>query len=177
MARPLTIAIAAVAFVAMLAAFPASSEEVSLAQVARPDAFGPRYDFGPRIIHVPQPGDEEAAYAPDGRASLDDDADAVEPAPPPRRQSGPRPQPRAGSAVPPAPRRKPYAAPQPGPAERRTVLTAPVHDGPTPVRPTARYARETGVKFAPAPPPGYMPPAQLPPELPQETASDASPSE
>lgn len=176
MKRALTIGIVGVALGATLSIVPVRGEELSVTQA---NAYAPRYDFGPRIIHVPQPGEEDAAYAPNVRVMPDEDDDADEPAPPPRRQSAPRPRPQQGSATPPAPRRKPYtvARPEPpAPAERRTVLTAPIHDGPTPIRPTPRYVKETGAKFAPSPPPGYTPPSNLPaaPEVvPQEAAPQA----
>lgn len=141
------------------------------------NAYTPSYNAGPRIIHVPQPGEEDAASAPHVRRVMpDDDDDAVEQAaPPPRRQSAPRPQKQNTSAAPPAPRRKPYGAAvetRPAPAERRTVLRAPLHDGPSPVKPTPRFAKETGSKFPPSPPPGYTPPSNLPQEpAPAETAA------
>lgn len=141
-------------------------------------AVVPRYDAGPRIIHVPQPGDEDSASALSvRRVTPDVDDDAEELATPPRRQSAPRPPKQKISDAPPAPRRKPYGAAvetRPAPVERRTVLRAPMHDGPTPVKPTPRFAKETGTKFPPAPPPGYTPPANLP----QEPApAEAAPQE
>lgn len=155
---------------------------LSVARVA-PLATVPSYGAGPRIIHVPQPGEEDSASAPNVRQVVPDGDDEIdEPAPPPRRQSVAPPQQRSqkNSAVSPEPRRKPYtvATPVSAPAERRAVLSAPIHDGPTPVRPTPRYAKETGVKFPP--PPGYTPPANLPQEpaaeaAPQEPTADAAP--
>jgi hypothetical protein len=49
-----------------------------------------------------------------------------------------------------------------------------LHDGPNPVRPTPRFSAkaESGEKFPPPPPPGYTPPANLPPS---EAAPDAAP--
>jgi hypothetical protein len=174
--RLLTIGITSVALAATLSVVTVRGEVLSVSPVAQPTVYAPRYDFGPRIIHVPQPGEEDAASVPHVRRVMpDDDDDAEERATPPRRQSAPRPQRQKTSDTPPAPRRKPYnvAVPErPAPAERRTVLRAPVHDGPTPVKPTPRFAKETGAKFPPPPPPGYTPPANLPQEpAPAETAA------
>jgi len=148
---------------------------LSVTPVLPLNAYTPRYNAGPRIIHVPQPGEDDSASAPHVRRVMPDvDDDAEELAAPPRRQSTPRPPKQKTSDVPPAPRRKPYGAAvetRPAPVERRTVLRVPVHDGPTPVKPTPRFAKETGTKFPPAPPPGYTPPANLPQEpAPAETA-------
>lgn len=126
-----------------------------------------RYDAGPRIIHVPQPGEEY-----EDRASLSDpdepaaapDEDDEEVAPPPRRRAKPRPQVKSDAP----PRRKAYhtTTVRPAPVERRTILSAPssLHDGPTPIRPTPRFDKkaENGAKFPPPPPPGYTPPSNLP---------------
>lgn len=154
---------------------------------ARLGSNGP-YFAGPRIIHVPQPGEDDVASVPNVRRVMPDDDDDAEdqPAPPPRRQSAPRPQKQKANDTPPAPRRKPYGAAvqeRPAPVERRTVLRAPVHDGPTPVRPTPRFVKETGSKFPPPPPPGYTPPSNLPQEAapaaeaasPQEPAAETAP--
>lgn len=126
-----------------------------------------RYDAGPRIIHVPQPGEEYEDRAslsdPDEPAMAPDDDDE-EMAPPPRRRVKPRPP--AKSDAP--PRRKAYhtSTVRPAPVERRTILSAPssLHDGPTPIRPTPRFDKkaENGAKFPPPPPPGYTPPSNLP---------------
>ncbi|AXK83124.1 hypothetical protein DW352_22945 [Pseudolabrys taiwanensis] len=182
MKRALTIGIVGAALAATFCGVTAYGEEPSSMQVAQAaDAYAPRYDFGPRIIHVPQPDEEDAAYVPNGRAMPDEDDDADAPPPPPRRQSGPRPRLQQSSAPPSAPRRKPYtvATPEPSaPVKRRTVLSAPLHDGPTPIRPTPRYVKETGAKFAPSPPPGYTPPSNVPAEaaaVPPEPAPDVAP--
>ncbi|MCK9917333.1 hypothetical protein MXD81_50160 [Microbacteriaceae bacterium K1510] len=173
MKRVLTIGIAGAALAATLSVA-AQGEEPSLTHVAQAGAYAPRYDFGPRIIHVPQADEEDAADAPNMRVMPDEDDDADETAPPPGRQSAPRPRPQTNSDAPPVPRRKPYTVARPertAPVERRTVLSAPIHDGPTPVRPTPRYVKETGAKFEPSPPPGYAPPSNLPPApeaVPQE---------
>lgn len=157
---------------------------LSLAPAGPVNAYAPHYDRGPRIIHVPQSGDEDATSVPSERRVMPDD-DGEEMAPPPRRQVAPRPQPPRQqyrkSDAPPAPRRKPYsvAAPElPKPAERRAVLRAPVHDGPTPVRPTPRFAKETGEKVPPPPPPGYTPPSNLPqePALAETAVQNVAPS-
>jgi len=127
------------------------------------------YQRGPRIIHVPQPGEgtqertnDRAVKRPAARASLerrpepavtaDDEDDDVEvaPAPPPRPRA-PLPKPRAAAAPPqpPAaitPRWKlrseaPPPPPPPPPGPRRAVLSAPPPGtlGPTPIRPTPRF--------------------------------------
>ncbi|MDI1343427.1 MAG: hypothetical protein PSV22_04895, partial [Pseudolabrys sp.] len=125
------------------------------------------YQRGPRIIHVPQPGEgtqertsDRAVKKPAARASLerrpepsvtaDDEEDEVEVAPPPRPRA-PAPKPRAAAAPPqpPAattPRWKlrsetPPPPPPPPPGPRRAVLSAPPPGtlGPTPIRPTPRF--------------------------------------
>jgi len=130
--------------------------------VSIPDSLGiPYYARGPRIIHVPQPGDDLR----DSRASLrgepeNFDDDAVSVAPPPRRAMKPAPQARPQKTAKTGPhqeplRRKPYSAslpepPPPPPPEpagpRRALLSAPppppissLSDGPTPIRPTPRF--------------------------------------
>lgn len=126
------------------------------------------YQRGPRIIHVPQPGEgaqertsERVVKKPAARATLerrpepaataDDEDDDVEVAPsPPPRPRAPLPKPRAAAPPqPPAaitPRWKlrsdqPPAPPPPPPGPRRAVLSAPPPDtfGPTPIRPTPRF--------------------------------------
>ena len=53
--------------------------------------LAPRFNGGPRIIHVPQPGERDdrasTTYENDDNSAVDDndDADADQPAPPPRR--------------------------------------------------------------------------------------------
>lgn len=180
MKRPLAIGTVGAALAAMLSGVVAHSEELPLTQVAQAaDAYAPRYDFGPRIIHVPQPDEEDAADAPDRRAMPDADDDA-EPTPPPRRQSVPRPRPQTSSDAPPAPRRRPYTAAkhaEPASVERRTVLSAPIHDRPTPIRPIPRFVKESGEKFAPSPPPAYTPPSNVPAApVSQAPATDAGPA-
>lgn len=134
----------------------------SVSMMAFADGFGiPYYARGPRIIHVPQPGDDLR----DSQASLDsvapdyDDDDAVSVAPPPRRAVKPVAKPhktvartvaRTGPSAP--TRRKPFSVsvPEPPPppeptGPRRALLSAPppptpsIHDGPTPIRPTPRF--------------------------------------
>jgi len=93
------------------------------------NAYAPRYDSGPRIIHVPQKGDNDRA-AVRGDVPADDDAAAAtaddDVVAPPKRRSD---------------------APPPGP--RRAVLSAPppAAGGPSPVKPTPRW-RESD-KFTP----------------------------
>lgn len=162
----------------------AQSGDIVSAAPVRPAnvAYGsPRLSSAPRIIHVPQPGDDTRASLPDrAEPAVAPDDDEEEAAPPPRvRQVMPHPQ--RQSDAPQEPRRKPYAKtttpqvrPAPPPVERRTVLRAPPsqHDGPSPIRPTPRFSAkaESGEKFPPPPPPGYTPPANLP-------QSDAPPAD
>lgn len=139
----------------------------------------PYYPAGPRIIHVPQPGERPARASVPEREELylDDDGDTY--VPPRRSRVEPKPQKRA--AVPPAePRRKPF---NPPPQQRRAILSAPPPSPDTsltPIRPTPRFDKkpETGEKFATSPPPGYTPPKALPeppkPESPAP-ATDESP--
>jgi len=155
MKRAVGIGLASVALTAMVtivAAWSRSPEPVADAQSGdivpvapvRPanEAYGPpRLSAAPRIIHVPQPA------APD-----DDDEEQAAPPRPRVRQVMPRPQ--RQSETPPDARRRPFA-----------TTTPPLHDGPSPVRPTPRFSAkaERGEKFPPPPPPGYTPPANLPP--------------
>lgn len=126
------------------------------------DGLGiPYYARGPRIIHVPQPGDDLR----DSRSSLDsvtpeeNDDDVVSALPPPRRAAKPvaKPHKVVAKIGPSAPtRRKPFSVslpePPPPPPEptgpRRALLSAPpppptssIHDGPTPIRPTPRFSQ------------------------------------
>ena len=100
------------------------------------NAYAPQYRRGPRIIHVPQPGDRNVrASLPNDEPEInvDDDDDVVAPppprrkvtkqspartekAPPPKPATGPRWKPRSSEAPPPP-------APPPGP--KRAVLSAP----------------------------------------------------
>jgi len=92
------------------------------------NAYAPRYDSGPRIIHVPQNGGNDRA-ALRGDVPADDDvaatADDTVVAPPKRRSD----------------------APPPGP--RRAVLSVPppAAEGPSPIKPTPRW--RASEKFTP----------------------------
>lgn len=142
----------------------------SASMMAFADGFGiPYYARGPRIIHVPQPGDDLR----DSRASLRSDApedfddDPVSVAPPRRAvQPAPKTPPRkvAKTGTHQEPRRKPFSVslpePPPPPPEptgpRRALLSAPpptssLSDGPTPIRPTPRFAAPVPEPAAPAP--------------------------
>ena len=121
----------------------------------------PYYVRGPRIIHVPQPGedvqDSRASLRSDTSGGVDDD-EAAYVAPTPRRAMKPAPKPRpktlAKASTHQEPlRRKPYNVslpePPPPPPEpsgpRRALLSAPpptpsLSSGPTPTRPTPRFA-------------------------------------
>jgi hypothetical protein len=112
------------------------------------------YQRGPRIIHVPQPGEgaqernsDRAVKRPAARASVerrpepavteddndDDDVDDVAPAPPPPRSRAPAPKPRAAAAPPQPPAaitprwklRSETPPPPPPTGPRRAVLSAP----------------------------------------------------
>jgi hypothetical protein len=134
--------------------------------------LAPRFNGGPRIIHVPQPGerserpgnyeDEEAALPDDG-----DDVDAASPPPPPRRPTVKRPSERI-AAPPPRASAVPKSEPKPlGPS--RNVLSAPPPppaNSLTPIYPTPKFDAGSQERFiAPdaraetsLPPPGYAPP-------------------
>lgn len=186
MTKAWTIGLAAVVLVATLPIVGARSRspEPVLTAEATP---APRYSYSsaPRIIHVPQPDEDEADLAsvpPRVRAINPPDNDDEDEAAPPRRQVMPRPpSPQKKGEAPPAPRRKPYtttsAPPAPPSVERRAILNAPaaVNDGPTPVRPTPKFDNAGGtMKFASPPPPGLPPadmtPADVPGASPPETA-------
>ena len=138
---------------------------------------GPRFNSGPRIIHVPQPGERsDADTTPeDDENSVTDDDDADVAPPPPRHPAVRRPAqrvqapPARASTEPPPARPRPEQKPA-GPP--RNVLSAPPPvGGLTPIYPTPKFEPklEPAEKFAPAddrvqntpPPPGYTPPAGL----------------
>ena len=115
---------------------------------SKPYEIVPQYTRGPRIIHVPQPGDD--------RASVDDRDEAAAPADADDDQIAP-PRPRAKRPVqhrsdkPPVQHRsdKPRTVP---PKPTRTVLSAPPPPvaAPVPIRPTPNFdAKTEGDKFAP----------------------------
>lgn len=139
------------------------------------------YERGPRIIHVPQPGEGDQSAIPDARdepaMSDDDGGEQIAPAPPPRQRAVPKPRQHSDAA--PAPRRKLYgkATPPLPPAQRRAVLSAPpppAETSLTPIYPTPRFKADadSSEKFSPpkepevtasTPPVGYTPPATPPP--------------
>jgi hypothetical protein len=120
---------------------------------------------GPRIIHVPQPGDEVRETQASLHSDLPESFDDEDVAPPqPHRVLRPRPsvqskaQPntslkRSVHKEPPSARRKPFSVslpeapppPAPEPAgPRRALLSAPpppLAGGPTPLRPTPRFGQ------------------------------------
>jgi hypothetical protein len=143
------------------------------------------YERGPRIIHVPQPGEranDRAAVRPVSRASLSrrddsglsgDDNDDEDLAPPPRPRVA-TPKPRAVVAPPSdkAPRWKmrSESPPPPPSGPKRAVLSAPPPsaEGPTPIRPLPRYEAKVDAASRFAPPTEPAPPpleaeAPLPP--------------
>lgn len=113
--------------------------------------FAPRFDAGPRIIHVPQPG-ERTGVGDRDEAALPDEA-IEQYAPPPRRRAISRPVHRS----------EPRPAPPPRP--RRNVLSLPPNGvGLSPVHPTPQFsdrldAKAEAEKFSPPEPPGSRPPA------------------
>ena len=135
--------------------------------------LAPRFNGGPRIIHVPQPGersDANSTYESDENSVTDDNDDTDVP-PPPRR---PARQPSRRMEAPPArastdPVPPPRARPEPKPlGPPRNVLSAPPPPagGLTPIYPTPKFEprNEPAEKFVPpeersdpVPPPGYMP--------------------
>lgn len=144
---------------------------VRMAQLAVTQPYMFDYERGPRIIHVPQPG-ERTASRPAARASIerrpsppaideDDDEDIIEAVPPPRPRAVAPAKPRV-AATPPQPpaaitprwklRSESPPPPPPPPGPRRAVLSAPPPsaEGPTPLRPTPRFdtKAEKGQKFA-----------------------------
>ena len=133
----------------------------------------PRISAGPRIIHVPQPGEraDRSTDTDDDEAAATDENGDDDIAPlPPRRQPAQRriEAPPSRASAEPLPRPKP--APRPvGPP--RNVLSAPpppAGTSLTPIYPTPRFdtKNEPAEKFAPPdeslakmpPPPGYTPP-------------------
>jgi hypothetical protein len=135
----------------------------------------PRYNGGPRIIHVPQPGERDdgasKTYEDDENSAVDDDVEAPPPRHAPVRRPAQRMQapPARASTEPPPARPRPEQKPA-GPP--RAVLSAPPPAAAptlTPIYPTPKFEPrlEPAEKFAPAddrsqnmpPPPGYTPPA------------------
>lgn len=117
------------------------------------NAYAPQYQRGPRIIHVPQPGErkERASVNHDEEPEFADDDDEIV-APPPRRRVTKRPP--ARSETPPprqntGPRWKPRSeAPPPPPppsGPRRAVLSAPPPAAMGP--PQAESKPDAGEKF------------------------------
>lgn len=140
---------------------------------ARPlaTAYTPRYERGPRIIQVPQVGQSDE---PAGPSEDEVEEELAPPAPATPRRTTPRPRSRSEAA----PIAKPRHAPlPPAPTTRRNVLSAP----PPPVatspplqqstransrtEPIERFGAPNSLVITPTtPPPGYTPPAALPPE-------------
>lgn len=122
---------------------------------ARPD-YAVNYVRGPRIIHVPQPGEAEDSGEFDNNAAGHNDDEAAPPPPPaPRakaqtpRRIETKPQRRSDT-----PREKPVkAAAVPPPFERRTVLSAPPPPPKalSPVYPTPKFSadNQSAEKFGP----------------------------
>jgi hypothetical protein len=140
--------------------------------------LAPRFNGGPRIIHVPQPGerdDRASTRYENGDNSAPGDSDDADAGQPPRRAPVRRAYqrmeaPPARASVEPLPRAKPEPKPESKPlGPPRAVLSAPpppAGTALTPIYPTPKFdARsETAGKFSepekvPPPPPGYTPPA------------------
>lgn len=134
--------------------------------------LAPRFNGGPRIIHVPQPGERSAPagrYEDDEAAVPDDNDDAASP-PPPRSPTVKRPSQRIQAPPPrasadPLPER---VKPEPKPlGPPRNVLNAPPPppaNSLTPIYPTPKFEAGSQDRFiapdarAETPPPGYTPP-------------------
>lgn len=132
--------------------------------------LAPRFNGGPRIIHVPQPGErsERSGHYEDDEAAAPDDGDDVDaaPPPPPRRSTTSRPA-RRIPAPPPRAAAEPKSEPKPlGPP--RNVLSAPPPpptNSLTPVYPTPKFDAGSQERFiapdaraeTPLPPPDYTP--------------------
>ncbi len=161
------------------------------------------YERGPRIIHVPQPGErasDRAAVRPVSRASVnrepdveDEDDEIVDAAPQPpapvskkkvriiptqRQVSVP---PRAHDKAPRWKLRTDALPPPPPPPSgpKRAVLSAPPPgaEGPTPIRPTPSFGAkaETAARFAPPSEPAVPPPEAEPPLPPLGYSPSATP--
>ena len=142
--------------------------------------YAPQYQRGPRIIHVPQPGERQADTN-DGADDRTDTNERDEPAlstcnddediaPPPRPRLE-KPKPRA-RATHPRWKLRSDVPPPPPPGPSRAVLSAPPPsaEGPTPIYPTPRFDSKAdatekfvvprGNAVTPGEPPrGYTPPA------------------
>ena len=136
---------------------------------ARPlaTAYAPRYERGARIIQVPQ-ADEH-----DEPAASNDNA-VEEIAPPVPRRATSRPKPRSDTTS--VSKRRSKALPPPPPVQRRNILSAP----PLPAEDASmqrttrfdakieqpeRFGGPGDLVVSPSrPPPGYTPPAAVPPE-------------
>jgi hypothetical protein len=109
-----------------------------------------RHDSGPRIIHVPQPGerDDPAATYEEDQAAASGDDDYPDRAPPPRRRTAPPPQSRSDLPLPPpAPRARP--APKPLGPPRNVLSAPPPAGGLSPIYPTPKFRAkpESAEKF------------------------------
>jgi hypothetical protein len=150
------------------------------------------YERGPRIIHVPQPGEranDRVAARSVNRASVsreepevEEDDEVVEAAPQPLMPSSKKkvrviPMQRQVSAPPPAPDKAPRwklrseSPPPPPPSgPKRAVLSAPPPsaEGPTPIRPTPRYEAKADAasRFAPPSEPATPSPDAAEPQPP-----------
>jgi len=137
------------AAVAVAASFVSGSKREAVAQAETMPAYQivtvpptPQYERGPRIIHVPQPGDERADVNERYEPNVTNDVDTDEPAPPPKpRRATPKPTTKPRAEIATKPQRRADAPPPPlGP--QRAILSAPppaLAEGPTPIRPTPRY--------------------------------------
>jgi hypothetical protein len=151
---------------------------LSVAPVA--NASLPRYQRGPHIIQVPQPGaraNTQTIVNNRGEPDAVDDADDDQAVPPPRRLGpeypSPKPEQKREPRWQPRSETTPAPAPKQPPQPRRAVLSAPA-EGPTPIRPTPRFSakpdpagkfgQENDTRSNAPPPPGYTPPNAVPHE-------------
>jgi hypothetical protein len=146
--------------------------------------LAPRFNGGPRIIHVPQPGERDdrasTTYDNDDNSAADDkdDTDADQPAPPPRRPPLRRPYqrmeaPPARASVEPPPGTKPARKhepkhelePEPKPlGPPRAVLSAPpppAGTALTPIYPTPKFDAKSDTKSEPSE--KFSAPERIPP--------------
>lgn len=151
MRKALTIAIIGAAL-AVAMSFVLGSKREAVAQAEILPTYQvvtiPRYERGPRIIHVPQPGEERAGVneRDDPAVSNDDEPEEAAP-PPPRRRIAPKPR----SDIAPKRQRRSDAPPPPPPGPPRAILSAPPPPAASlsPIRPTPRYKynADSGDKF------------------------------
>ena len=141
-------------------------------------SYAPRYERGPRIIHVPQADEQRASINERDEPGVTNENDDVQEAVPakPRRVT---PTPRTDIVPKPKPQRRSDAPPPPPPGPPRTVLSAPppAAEGPTPIRSTPRfkYEADSSDKFSPPDDPATVPQPAQPDSDPQQAQPDSHP--